>query len=379
MNAPRDYVIVGGGLAGGLLTLAIRHLQLRATVTLVERAERVAGNHTWAFHAADVPAAAAPFVRPLVAAAWPGYRVNFPGYTRRVDSPYAAVTSDRMTAALAACGADVLTGAEATEVSAGHVTLAGGELLRSRCVIDARGIAPGDVPAGCGFQKFVGLEVETERPWPDDVPTVMDAAVPQDDGFRFVYALPFAPHRVLVEDTAFSDRPELDRVGMRDRVAHAIDARGVGAWRVVREESGVLPMPWAGGVVEVNPAGPLVAGYRGGWFHPATGYSFPLAVRLALAVASVPPGGATVAAAALARRLAPRQRAARFLNRLLFTAVVPAERWRVFRRLYRSLPDPLMARFYALEFGTLDAARVFAGWPPPLSLFRRPEVRPCPA
>ena len=379
MNSPRDYVVVGGGLAGGLLTLAIRHLQARATVTLVERAECVAGNHTWAFHAADVPSAADPFVRPLVAAAWPGYRVNFPGYARRVDSPYAAVTSDRMAAALAGCGANVLTGAEATEVAAGHVTLVGGETLRGRCVIDARGTAPGGALAACGFQKFVGLEVETERHWPDDVPTVMDAAVPQDDGFRFVYALPFGPRRVLVEDTAFSNRPGLDRAGMRDRVAQAIDAQGVGAWRVVREESGVLPMPWAAGQVDVRPTGPLVAGYRGGWFHPATGYSFPAAVRLALAVASVPPEGASAAAAALARRLASRQRVARFLNRLLFTAVVPAERWRVFRRLYRSLPDPLMARFYALEFGALDAARVFAGWPPPLSLFRRPEVRPCPA
>ena len=38
-------------------------------------------------------------------------------------------------------------------------------------------------------------------------------------------------------------------------------------------------MPWTG---ETAPCGPgvLEAGYRGGWFHPGTGYSLPVAARL---------------------------------------------------------------------------------------------------
>ena len=40
---------------------------------------------------------------------------------------------------------------------------------------------------------------------PDVLLVVMDATVPQEDGFRFVYALPLDPDRVLVEDTYFSD------------------------------------------------------------------------------------------------------------------------------------------------------------------------------
>ena len=35
-------------------------------------------------------------------------------------------------------------------------------------------------------------------------------------------------------------------------------------------------------------AGPLVAGYQGGWFHPATGYSLPAAARLAALVGELP-------------------------------------------------------------------------------------------
>lgn len=381
MNAARDYVIVGGGLAGGLIALAVRHFNPRARVTVIERSDRPAGNHTWAFHALDVPEPADAFVRPLVSADWPGYRVQFPGYQRDVPSRYAVVPADRFAAALETSGCELLTTANAVTVTVDRVELSDGRELFGRCVIDARGPAA-DTPPKSGFQKFVGLEVETDHPWPHALPTVMDAAVPQEDGYRFVYALPLTPTRVLVEDTYFSDTPHLDRPKLRSRIGDYLGSTIAGSWSVVREESGVLPMPWAGGEVALDRGGPLVAGYAGGWFHPATGYSFPLAARLALAIARVPTERAFDAAATLARRTAPRQRFGRLLNRLLFTAVTPTQRWQVFRRLYRSLPDALMARFYALEYGLLDACRLLIGWPPPLSpsrLFHRPEVRLCPS
>jgi len=124
----------------------------------------------------------------------------------------------------------------------------------------------------------------------------------------------------------------------------------------------------------------IQGGYAGGWFHPATGYSLPLAVRFALAVAECVPEAAAEAVGRLAKRMRARQRFARFLNRLLFRAVVPDQRWRLFRRLYRALSADSFARFYALEFTVGDARRMILGWPPPLAplrLFRRPEVRSC--
>jgi lycopene beta-cyclase len=375
-----DYLIVGGGLAGGLIALALRQTQPHATVTVLERDDRPAGNHTWAFHAEDVPPAADNFVRPLLVANWPGYRVRFPGCERDVPSPYAAISAEGLATALEQGDFVLRTRAEAVTVTADRVEMADGTVLSGRCVIDARGLS-GDWPPAAGFQKFVGLEVETDQPWPHVLPTVMDADVAQEDGYRFLYVLPFRPTRVMVEDTYFSDSPYLDRPRLRRRVGEYLQSRGVHSWQVIREEAGVLPMPWAGRQIRVEPNKPLLAGYAGGWFHPATGYSLPLAVRLALTIATVPPEKAGSAAAALAQRLAPRQRFGRFLNRLLFTLVKPDQRWQVFRRLYRSLPDALMNRFYAGEFGCVDAGRLLLGWPPPLSpsrLFHRPEVRPCP-
>jgi lycopene beta-cyclase len=267
--------------------------------------------------------------------------------------------------------------AEVSDVGGDHVTLADGSVFEGLCVIDARGPSVSIEKVWQGYQKFVGLEVETEQPWPERIPTVMDATVPQDDGYRFLYTLPFDAHRVLVEDTYFSDGPVLDRALLRERVAGVMESRGIGSWRVLREESGVLPMPWAGGGPTMVGGEPIAGGAGGGWFHPATGYSFPLALRLAMAIGQEQPREAATAVRTLLDRMRRRQEFARFLNRLLFGIVVPKERWRVFRRLYRDVPDAAMARFYAMEFTAWDAARMVVGWPPPLAplrLFPRWEV-----
>ncbi len=370
-----DYILVGGGLANGLLALALRQYQPRTRVAMVEAADRLGGNHTWSFHEADVPPDAATLVDPLMVATWPAYETRFTDHSRIVLSRYAAITSARFDAvvqdAIVSRGWDLRLGTRAVEVGPDFVTLESGERLAGRCVIDARG--PTQSHDGCGYQKFFGLEIETDEPWPDHLPVVMDSLVPQTDGFHFVYTLPFTANRVLVEDTYFSDTPALDRDSARKQVERYLSER-IGGWRVIREESGVLPMPWRS-APQLPRSGPLVGGYAGGWFHPATGYSFPVVLRFALAVASVSPEDATRATVALARRLRFQWRFARFLNLLLFRLVAPEARWQVFARLYRTLPPSVLARFYALEFSTADAARIVVGRPPRIDLLR-PLRRP---
>lgn len=365
-----DYVLVGGGLQNGLLALALEERQPHARVALIEANDRLGGNHTWSLHAADVPPEAAGLVDPLVAYAWPAYEVRFCNHTRVMPSRYSTVTADRFDSVIRHVIQErrweLRLQTRAIQVTADSVTLATGETLNGRCVIDSRGPTPSH--EGCGYQKFFGLEVETTTPWPDRDPLVMDAAVPQDDGFHFVYTLPFTANRVLVEDTYFSDTPELDRDKTREQVERYLGER-VSGWRVLREESGVLPMPWRS-PPEQQGISPLVGGYAGGWFHPATGYSFPVALRFALAIASVPPASAVDAAVSLARRLRPKWQFARLLNRLLFQFVPPQARWQVFARLYRTLPPAVLARFYAMEFTAADAARILVGRPPRIDLLR---------
>ena len=92
------------------------------------------------------------------------------------------------------------------KISDDAVLTACGKVISGSLVIDCRGPSfRRQVFAGCGYQKFFGFEIELSEDWPEREPIIMDALADQQDGFRFLYTLPFTPRRVLVEDTRFSD------------------------------------------------------------------------------------------------------------------------------------------------------------------------------
>ncbi len=374
-------IIVGGGLSGGLTAIALAESGWGGAVTLVEGSDRLGGDHTWSFHETDLQPDEHAFIAPFVSWRWPQQEVNFPGYRRMLSVGYQAVTSDGFDRVarerLARAGCEIFWRARVTHVDAHDIRLAGGSTLTADTVIDARGP---QAPAGPGgFQKFLGLELELETDGPWAVPVVMDATVPQLDGYRFIYVLPFTRRRVLIEDTMYADGPALDLSAVERRVLDYAALRGARVARVLRRESGVLPLPFRG---EAAPAelgrGPLRIGYRGGFFHPVTGYSLPLAVRVARAFArSKSAGDMAQVAARLSRSLAPQRRLGHLLNRLLFGAMEPDQRWRALDRFYR-LPDATIARFYGSRTTALDRLRLLVGRPPAGLSWRRwmrgPEV-----
>lgn len=360
-----DYVLVGGGLQNGLIALALRAHRPSARIGVIERGASIGGNHTWCFHAGDLDPERARWIDPLVVTRWPGYDVAFPAHSRRLESRYACVTSTRLAEVVTAAGCELRLQTTAVEVGTDRVVVrdASGatDELRAKVVIDARGPDAGP-PSACGWQKFVGQEVILDAPHGLDRPMLMDATVAQLDGFRFVYVLPLGVDRLLVEDTYFSDGAYLDVGALRERIAAYIAARGWTVARVEREEVGVLPLPWSGDAP--TSASPLVAGYGGGWFHPVTGYSFPIASRLAELVATTEPERLFGPKLDGHARSHGRQvRFAQRLNRMLFHWFAPVDRYRVLERFYR-LPEDTIRRFYALELTAMDRARILFGRPP---------------
>jgi lycopene beta-cyclase len=362
-----DYLLIGGGLQNALIALAVLDRTPSARVCLVERGAALGGNHLWCFRGFDLSEAGQALAAPLVIRRWGGYSVRFPSFERHLDTPYAAVSSQRLAQYVSekfgrrACSRLVL-GRSALLIEATKATLDDGEELHARVVIDARGPDAHCRDHVIGYQKFVGLELELESPAELREPIVMDARVRQDDGFHFVYTLPLSPTRVLVEDTYFADGPELDVDLLRTRALAYAHGLGLAVRGITREESGILPLPAA--AVATPPGSPWQAGYAGGWFHPTTGYSFPIAARLALHVASTTPETLFDASyAVFAREHARQQRYACLLNRLLFRALPPEARRNVLERFYQ-LPEPSIARFYALSTTAFDRARILCGRPP---------------
>ena len=366
-----DYCLVGGGLQGCLLAHALVWHRPEATVLLLERADDLCGNHTWSFHETDVAEGARGWFDPLVSCRWPGYRVSFPGLSRRVNIPYATITSDRLReATLSLAGGArgparpgrlvVRTGETGEILSPTAVRLGSSGDVSCGKVIDCRGRT--SPPGAAGYQTFIGHEYETSGRWPASEPTVMDVRADQADGFEFLYELPLGPDRVLLEYTRFHEEPACDESRAVELIATRLAEAGAASAKLIRTEQGRLPMPYAAAASRPGPT--LAGGYAGGWYHAATGYSMPLAVRFAELVARARPNEVAAAIAAAAAEDRVRRSFTRFLNRLLFCLVRPADRWKIFRRFYRVLPEERIARFYAHRFTFIDAARIVIGWPP---------------
>jgi lycopene beta-cyclase len=366
-------ILVGGGLANGLIAWRLQS-NPAVELTVLEREATLGGNHTWSFHDTDVSAAQLEWLRPFVAASWPGHDVMFPERQRQLAGGYLSITAERFHATLAGVlGGRVRPGVGVRSIAGDHVVLESGEVLRADVVLDGRG--PGPVPSlEVRYQKFLGQFLELREEHGLTRPLLMDGTIPQRDGYRFVYTLPFGPRTVLIEDTYYSDTPDLDIPGLRAEVAAYAAGRGFAVTRMVREETGVLPIVLAGDPQRIWPAadaGLPRTGIRAGLFHHTTGYSLPEAAGLAdeLARLAAAPGGLGSSATIgpmIRRRFLRRWRQQAFyrmLNRLLFVAARPDERYRIMQHFYR-LPEPTIARFYAGRSTPGDALRILTGKPP---------------
>ena len=366
-----DIAIVGGGLAGGLIALALARLRPEIAVRVLEAGLTVGGNHRWSWFDSDLSPQGRALLADFRAARWDhGYDVRFPGFDRRLGTPYRSLASADFAAGLARelPPGTLRTNAPATSLERDGLTLATGERIAARAVIDCRGFAPGPHLAG-GWQVFMGRHVRTARPHGLERPTIMDASVEQIGGYRFVSVLPLAASELFVEDTYYQDAPLLDRSALSARLDAYARAQG---WEgeVLGSETGVLPVITGGDFAGFQRAqrveGVAAAGARGGFVHPLTSYTLPFAVETALAIAAEADLPGDRLAAMLEARARRHWRATRFyrrLGRMLFGAARPEERWRVFARFYR-LDRRLIERFYAARSTATDRARILCGRPP---------------
>jgi lycopene beta-cyclase len=364
-----DLVLVGAGLANGLL--AWRLLQTRPDVAfaVVEAGSTVGGNHTWSFHGTDLSKGQLEWVWVLVSKSWPSHDVWLGKEPRRIGGGYHSIRSEDFHWKLSEGLKDRLRlQTKAVEVGATHVTLSTGERLEAKAVLDGRGFSSAPTWP-CGYQKFLGIDIELSRPHGLEVPLLMDGRVDQHGAFRFVYLLPWDERRLLVEDTSYSDDAALDLPALRGRIRAYLAARGWSVVKELRSESGALPIPLLGDAPSFDR--PTV-GVAGGWFHATTGYSVPMAVALAEAIAAREDFSAPALTAWLlgqARAHWTTQGFFRLLNRMLFRGAQPEKRVKIFESFYRH-DDALIGRFYAGKLSAADKLKVLGRGAPTVSSLR---------
>jgi lycopene beta-cyclase len=362
-----SLLLAGGGLANGLIAYRLAQLRPEISVQLVEGGDSLGGRHTWSFFDTDI-GSAGDWISGFVAKSWGAYEVRFPKRRRRIANGYRSISSKRFHEVLtAALGDRIVLNAQIETLGSDWVSLADGRRLTTDLVIDGRG--PTAAPdLTLGYQKFVGQMVRLTADHGLEVPIIMDATVDQVGGYRFIYVLPWDARTLLIEDTRYTDGSDLDRDDLRRGIGDYACRQGWTIEAVLEEEEGVLPVA-LGGNIEAHwrrAEGGTLSGLRAALFHPTTGYSLPDAAALADAIC-----GLEIIDAASVERLI-RERSIRLwhdraffrlLNRMLFRAARPGERYRVLERFY-GLSEALIARFYAARLTGLDKLRILSGKPP---------------
>ncbi len=370
-NEKHDIAIVGGGLAGGLLALALRRAAPGLSVCLYEAGETFGGNHRWSWFEGDLDAEGTALLEPFQRTEWTGgNEVRFPAHTRLLASNYRSLVSrdfDETIRRLLPQDA-YRTGTRVTGIDGRGLTLKNGERIAARAVVDCRDAEPSEHLSG-GWQVFLGQHLKCAAPHGISRPVIMDATVAQPGAYRFVYLLPLGENEIFVEDTYYADSPVLDAERLRGRIADYAADKG---WHceVLHEETGVLPVITGGDFAayraSLTTPGVALAGARGGFVHPLTSYTVPIAVRNALAIAKAARSDLGGLPQFVERRAKHHWRDTAFyrlLGRMLFDAAYPGERYRVFERFYR-LPEPLIDRFYAARTTPFDKLRILTGKPP---------------
>jgi lycopene beta-cyclase len=137
-----DVAIAGGGLAGGLIALALAQKRPDLDVRLIEAAPTFGGNHLWSFFDSDIAVADRWLIEPLICHSWQGYDIRFPAHVRTVDARYNSIESEQLDHIVrSALGKDKIIIGRVKDVNASDAMLSDGRTVSARHVIDARGRA----------------------------------------------------------------------------------------------------------------------------------------------------------------------------------------------------------------------------------------------
>ena len=375
MSVRENMVILGAGLSGLLTAWRCLELNPKLKITLIDANSEIAGDHTWSFNLNDIDTELQKWVRPFIAHQWDAYDVKFPTRQRTLNITYCTGNSETLKSCVRPLidsgRLSLKLNSRVQDIGEDIVFLEGGEEIQSALILDARGFEP-NPERYLGYQKFVGHVIRTEQPHGVERPIIMDATVPQLGGYRFVYCLPYSDTELLVEDTYYADGADMKSQEVDARIRDYIESQlNITSYEVARRETGILPITIA---IKPDVYAPMSIGIRGGYYHAVTGYSFPdaakVADRLAHQILLLVNGGQKItnrnlqlAMHNMQREHYSSERFFRLLNRMLFRAAKPQERYMVLQRFY-GLGEGLIERFYAGDLTWRDKVRILIGKPP---------------
>ncbi|MCA1774077.1 MAG: lycopene cyclase [Loktanella sp.] len=355
-HADFDIAIMGGGCAG--LSIATRLASAGRNLCVIEPRTAYHDDRAWSFWRT----APDPF-EDCVRATWQGWDIGGPSgivhresARLRYQSVSAGAFYDRAQSVISDHpDAQLLLGQSAHSVNrAGSIWEIGtqDDIITANHVIDAR--SPSRIPTYGQF--FLGWEIQAQNAVfdPDRV-QLMQFRKARSKGVDFVYILPFARDRALVEVTSFA--PEsLGQDIFKTWLETEITALDTGGFTILREESGALPMEV--GYREPHYEGLIRMGLSGGAARPSTGYAFARIQAQADHVAH-----------AFRRGTRPETNLdsafTTFMDRVFLQVIqtIPERGPALFESLFRNAPEDRLERFLSGSTNPIDRLSVMTSLP----------------
>ena len=122
-------------------------------------------------------------------------------------------------------------------------------------------------------QSFYGWLVQTDKDIFDPgVFTMMDFSIPQHDQTQFLYVLPFATNKALIEPTRFGQK----LISEEEATAHIENflSDNKTTYQILEKEQGCIPMCSSTPGIHLQDPHWIRTGANGGQLKPSTGYSF---------------------------------------------------------------------------------------------------------
>ena len=125
------------------------------------------------------------------------------------------------------------------------------------------------------LQHFKGLVIETkDNLFEKDIPDMMNFGVPQKESeCRFMYVLPFAKNRAIIEFTVFSEKLLSEKEYDQSLFEYIEKDLKLTDYKILEEEFGVIPMSDIE-TQDIVSKRIIRIGTAGGATNPATGYTF---------------------------------------------------------------------------------------------------------
>ncbi len=277
-----DYIISGAGAAGlSLLMHMLQHPQLAGKkILVVDKAPKTANDRTWCFWEQQPG-----LFEPIVHHQWKQmhfYSTAFSGLLDLAPYSYKMIRGiDFYNYAMAAARQHANITFKYGQVEAfanegnGAAVVLNGERLNADYVFNSIMLAAPSVPPNKYYllQHFKGWYIQTEAPVFDtQQATLMDFRVSQQHGTTFVYVLPLAANKALVEYTLFTQQtlaPEAYNEALANYIAEYCT---IEPYTITEQEFGIIPMT---NIKFPRGMGRIVnIGTAGGQTKASSGYTF---------------------------------------------------------------------------------------------------------